>query len=882
MKKRFQKVFAFLGIFALLISNPATILYVDALSAEDARPSVTVGSLENEGDIQVTKSVKAKDPDNGIFEVTFDIRSKGTMKTQPIYSIVVFDRSGSMRPPQSKWDNAKTAALTYANTLNNGTNQFGFVRFNGTAEAINYAGVGKHKFSTQPYTDTWLAYPDGGTRLYQALIEAEKYIENAPAGVKPVIVVISDGAADDYAAKWNPSHNDYEQGMFIVPRDLQEHPENITEDYVFEDTTWLKNLKEKATIYSIGYSLKDEAEAKQGLAKAILKCLTTSDGKYIEADVNTLISEVEKLAQKVSDAAEGAELIEVPNSTNPPGFTLGENEKANKKLEVASINQETKEVTYKPITYELQIDVNSPTDVYETNNKSETRIAIGDEVLFNVSDSPSVYWERPDRNYTVNHYKESINGEKIGDSDSGTAEIATPIPYETRTVKGYKFDHLEDKDGNIVNSVSVTDNSANNVLNVIYTKKDDLEYKVVYHYEDVNGQFTETIEDDGNPHTATFGDSIDVDHYKEVGLNKKDEGTFVYNSHILNPESGTIDDEEDNTLDIFYTREKYDYCVKYFYDDVEDTSKKVEGTDRYGKMISYEDKNKEGYRFLKVLPSASITISKDSSQNEIDVYYVKDDFEYTVKYYKDEIAGDPFKTENESAEFESTIPYDKTPPKGYKFVHVEDKDGNVVEGLSVTENPNNNILNVLFERDIYDYQIDYYYDENKDDSKTEYGQAAYQTTINGYPDKVIEGYTLDREENLPLTIDTKDNLINVFYAKRTDLSYVVQYYYDGVLDEDATVYYVNQTFGDKITKYIDKAKDGYTLDRVENLPLTISVDKEKNIIKVYYVNTAKDEAIEIPNTSTTHSSANGGELLLFSILGLEIILRRKRAEKRLS
>ena len=45
---------------------------------------------------------------------------------------------------------------------------------------------------------------------------------------------------------------------------------------------------------------------------------------------------------------------------------------------------------------------------------------------------------------------------------------------------------------------------------------------------------------------------------------------------------------------------------------------------------------------------------------------------------------------------------------------------------------------------------------------------------------------------------------------------------------------------------------------------------------------AKDEPIEIPNTSTTHSSSNGGELLLFSILGLEVILRRKKAEKRLS
>ena len=107
MKDKFKKLISIISVIALIFSNPATLIYANALTAEDARPSVKVGSLENEGDIQVIKSVKAKDPDNGIFEVTFDIQSKGTMKTEPIYSIVVLDRSGSMRPPQSKWDNAK-------------------------------------------------------------------------------------------------------------------------------------------------------------------------------------------------------------------------------------------------------------------------------------------------------------------------------------------------------------------------------------------------------------------------------------------------------------------------------------------------------------------------------------------------------------------------------------------------------------------------------------------------------------------------------------------------------------------------------------------------------------------------------------------------------
>ena len=95
MKKRFQKVFAFLGIFALLISNPATILYVDALSAADAKESVEVGSLTNEGDIHIEKTATPTQTP-GRYKITFKIKGVPYTTTNPLYAAVVFDRSGSM------------------------------------------------------------------------------------------------------------------------------------------------------------------------------------------------------------------------------------------------------------------------------------------------------------------------------------------------------------------------------------------------------------------------------------------------------------------------------------------------------------------------------------------------------------------------------------------------------------------------------------------------------------------------------------------------------------------------------------------------------------------------------------------------------------------
>ena len=156
--------------------------------------------------------------------------------------------------------------------------------------------------------------------------------------------------------------------------------------------------------------------------------------------------------------------------------------------------------------------------------------------------------------------------------------------------------------------------------------------------------------------------------------------------------------------------------------------------------------------------------------------------------------------------------------------------------------------------------------------------AEFESEITEYTDKVIEGYKLDRTENLPLTIATKGNVINVFYVKRDDLTYTVEYYYDGKLDENATETYTDQTFGDEITTYKDKAKEGYELDKVENLPLTISVDEEKNVIKVYYVNTAKDQPIEIPNTGLNEDSGSTAGLIvtMLYLVGLAIFLSKRK------
>ena len=97
----------------------------------------------------------------------------------------------------------------------------------------------------------------------------------------------------------------------------------------------------------------------------------------------------------------------------------------------------------------------------------------------------------------------------------------------------------------------------------------------------------------------------------------------------------------------------------------------------------------------------------------------------------------------------------------------------------------------------------------------------------------IDGYVKVEPSSKSIKIDLNNNIINFYYTKRTDLSYTVEYYFNGTKDNSLTEIVNNQTFNDEITSYPDKIKAGYKLEKVETLPLTITTGE--NLIKVFYV-----------------------------------------------
>jgi hypothetical protein len=102
----------------------------------------------------------------------------------------------------------------------------------------------------------------------------------------------------------------------------------------------------------------------------------------------------------------------------------------------------------------------------------------------------------------------------------------------------------------------------------------------------------------------------------------------------------------------------------------------------------------------------------------------------------------------------------------------------------------------------------------------------------------INGYNYDSAspETLTIQADESKNVINLYYTKKTDLSYTVNYLEKGttnVLHEAKTV--ENQTFGAEITSASEKIDiSGYNYDSASPETLTIQADESKNVINLYY------------------------------------------------
>ena len=297
--------------------------------------------------------------------------------------------------------------------------------------------------------------------------------------------------------------------------------------------------------------------------------------------------------------------------------------------------------------------------------------------------------------------------------------------------------------------------------------------------------------------------------------------------------------------EVYWIAKKYDYKIEYYYDGqidntLTETGKDVKGTEITVSEESINNNTKEGYSLTSVNPSTRKIVISSSEENLIRVYYERNSYDYEVHYFFNGNEDESL-IETKSAKYNDVITtYTDKVKTGYKLQKTEN--------LPLTIGVENNIIKVYYVTDEnqtkeLSYTVEYYKDGKKVDNDTqvvtETKQVLESDTLTVKKSEInvtnkYVGYKFEKTnpETIPNSINDK-GVIKVYYVKDM-FEYTINYYYNGKIDNSKTES-SNAKYETVISTYPDKKEVGYKLEKTENLPLTVSEDKTKNVINVYYV-----------------------------------------------
>ena len=449
-----------------------------------------------------------------------------------------------------------------------------------------------------------------------------------------------------------------------------------------------------------------------------------------------------------------------------------------------------------------------------------------------------VYYVADTFDYSVKYVIEGTDTELVpGYTKSAT--FGTEVGADKKNIEGYTVLNADEK-------LTIGADSDSNVL-VIKYRANTYGYSVEYYYDGVKD---ESATENKTSQFNTIVNSYD----------SKEKTGYKFEKTENLPLTITTDASK-NVIKVYYVKDasqtkNITYTVKYFKDGVEVTADEQKETKQIWvndtkapvekSAINTTDKY-EGFSFdadtTGVIPD---TIGNDGV---IRVYYVSNEYEYTVEYYFDDVI-DNSKTDTFKAKYNTQVNTyaDKKEP-GYKFERA-------TAPITITTDASKNVIRVYYVKDWFKYTINYYYDGVIDTSATINDKAAFGTTIK-YTDKVKPGFKFVKADGSPLVISINEaaNVINVHYQSNS-YAYTVEYYYDGIINTEKTEKSAAK-YNSVVNDYTDKCDTGYKFEKVEGLPLTIATDESQNVIRVYYV---KDESQTKNITYTVKYFKDGTEV----------------------
>lgn len=244
--------------------------------------------------------------------------------------------------------------------------------------------------------------------------------------------------------------------------------------------------------------------------------------------------------------------------------------------------------------------------------------------------------------------------------------------------------------------------------------------------------------------------------------------------------------------------------------------------------------------------AAGATVRLTAGGNDLYAQWEAKTYGYTVEYYIDGKKNDSLTETGQAAYGAEIKTYHDKCPANYRLDRAEP--------LPLTIDVNENVISVYYVKNVFTLTIHYRYAEDgtaaEDHVESFVQGAAYSVTS-----PKISGYTVDKA-TISGSMPAQDVIETVTYTKRSDLSYTVNYYWNGTGTKVKEPKIVDgQTFESSVTE-APETIEGYT--PVSGVSKTITIGVENNVIDFYYYKNVKLAANSKTETfDNTEKSVSG-------------------------
>ena len=405
-----------------------------------------------------------------------------------------------------------------------------------------------------------------------------------------------------------------------------------------------------------------------------------------------------------------------------------------------------------------------------------------------------VYYVRNNYNYIIKHVEKNNETNVLG-TDSGNANYQDKIDVKEKTFKGFTYDS-KDKETIVIDE-------ENNTATVYYTRN----------------SYSYTIKhvEKGNESNVLGTDTGSANYQDKIDVKEKEFKGFTYDSK--NKDLIVID-TENNTAIVYYTRNSYNYTIKHVEKNNENNVlEKVTGNANYQDKINVETKSFKGFTYDS---KDKETIIIDTENNTAIVYYVRNNYDYTIKHVEKGNENNILEEETKSANYEDVIKVTEKSFKGFTY-DSKDKETIVID----TEN---NIATVYYVRNNYNYTIKHVEKGNENNVLEEETKSANYEDVIKVTEKEFKGFTYDSKDKETIIIDEENNTATVYYV-RNSYNYIIKHVEKGN-ENNVLETVTGKAKYEDVIKVTEKSFKGFTYDSKDKE--TIIIDEENNTATVYY------------------------------------------------